>query len=36
MARYRSAITGQYVKKATAKRWPKTTVKETDRPRRKK
>jgi hypothetical protein len=28
---YRSAITGKYVTKNTAKRHPKTTVKETDK-----
>ena len=34
--KYRSAITGRYVTEKYAKKHPKTTVKETDRPRKKK
>ena len=36
VVKYRSAITGRYVKKWVAKRYPKTTVKETDKPRKRK
>ncbi len=37
ITRYRDAITGQYIPEGTAKRRPKTTVKETDKvkPRKK-
>jgi hypothetical protein len=31
--RYRSAISGRYIKKATAKRHPRTTVAERARPK---
>ncbi len=36
VVRYRSAITGRYVRPWVAKRYPKTTVKETDKPRKRK
>ena len=36
VVRYRSAITGRYVREWVAKRYPKTTVKEIDRPRKRK
>jgi len=35
MPKHRSAITGRYVTEEYAKKHPKTTVKETDRPKKK-
>ena len=36
VVRYRSAITGRYVRPWVAERYPKTTVKETTPPRKRK
>ena len=34
--RHRSAVSGKYVRESYAKKHPKTTVKETDKPKKKK